>query len=123
MQKTVDFALELNTEWANFFVSMAYPGTKLYADAVGKGVLPKKWEQYGFFAPNSLPLPSKYLPSEEIIKFRDKAFNTYFGSASYQSLVREKFGPEIEEYIKKMLTKKLERVPSPEREEIALSIE
>ena len=122
MQKTVDFALELNTEWANFFVSMAYPGTKLYADAVGKGVLPKKWEQYGFFAPNSLPLPSKHLPSEEIIKFRDKAFNTYFGSASYQSLVRQKFGPEIEEYIKKMLTKKLERVTNPEREEISLSI-
>ena len=122
MQKTLDFALELNTEWANFFVSMAYPGTKLYEDAVGKGILPKKWEQYGFFAPNSLPLPSKYLSSEEIIKFRDAAFNAYFGNKNYQDLVAKTFGEDKRNAVLKMLTKKLDRVVKPEREEIPITI-
>ena len=116
MQETLDLALELNSEWANFFIPMAYPGTKIYEDALGKGILPRYWEQYGFFAPNAVPLPTSKLNSEEIITFRDKAFDTFFGSSNYQNMIEEKFGSEIKKYITQMLTKKLDRTPNPERE-------
>ena len=84
MQQTLDLALEINPEWANFFIPMAYPGTRLYENAKGKGILPKYWEQYGFFAKNSLALPTKELSSMDIINFRDNAFHTFFSNPNYQ---------------------------------------
>jgi len=116
MQQTLDLALEITPEWANFFIPMAYPGTALYEKAKGKGILPRKWEQYGFFAPNAVALPTKTLKSEAIISFRDAAFQTFFKSSNYQEKIRKTFGPEVKGYIQKMLTKKLERIPHPEKE-------
>ncbi|MEM0465186.1 MAG: radical SAM protein [Candidatus Pacearchaeota archaeon] len=116
MQDTLDLAIDLNCEWSNFFVPMAYPGTALYNNALGKGILPRKWEQYGFFAPNSVPLPTEKLTSQQIIKFRDKAFEVFFSGEKYQKMIREKFGDEVLDYIKKMLEKKIERVENPELE-------
>ena len=37
MQQTLDLALELNTEWANFYCAMAYPGSELYRSAAQRG--------------------------------------------------------------------------------------
>ena len=34
MQATLDLAVELNCEFANFYVAMAYPGSQLYNDAL-----------------------------------------------------------------------------------------
>ncbi|MCX6750737.1 MAG: radical SAM protein, partial [Candidatus Pacearchaeota archaeon] len=117
MQQTLDLSLEITPEWANFFIPMAYPGTKLYEEARGKGILPKYWEQYGFFAPNAVALPTKELSSKEIITFRDHAFNVFFGSSSYQAKVRQTFGEEIEKDVQEMLKKELERIPNPDKEE------
>lgn len=36
MQDTLDMSLELNCEFANFYSAMAYPGSKLYLDALKK---------------------------------------------------------------------------------------
>jgi radical SAM superfamily enzyme YgiQ (UPF0313 family) len=36
MQQTLDLAIRLNTEWANFYCAMAYPGSPLHATAVEK---------------------------------------------------------------------------------------
>ena len=116
MQETLDFALDINPDWANFFIPMAYPGTQLYNNALGKGVLPRDWEQYGFFAPNAVALPTENLSSEEIISFRDRAFNTFFCSSLYQNQVEQKFGRKVKGYVQQMLTKKLERIENPPRE-------
>ena len=37
MQETLDMAIELNCEFANFYSTMAYPGSKLYLDATQEG--------------------------------------------------------------------------------------
>jgi radical SAM superfamily enzyme YgiQ (UPF0313 family) len=116
MQDTLDLAVDLNCEWNNFFIPMAYPGTALYGKALGKGILPRKWEQYGFFAPNAVPLPTEELTSREILDFRDNAFNVLYGGERYQNMIRERFGETVVEYIKKMLEKKIERVANPELE-------
>ena len=48
MQETLDLALELNCEFANFYSAMAYPGSPLYADG-GRAkacALPATWHHY-----------------------------------------------------------------------------
>ena len=106
MQETLDLALELNTEWSNFFMAMPYPGTEMYSDANAKS-LPKKWEQYGFFAPNAKPLPTGHVSSEDVVRYRDKAFNTFFSGERYQDMIEKKFG--MKKYIQDMLKKKIGR--------------
>ena len=49
MQATLDLAKLLNTEYANLFLHMPYPGTRFYDLALEKGyALLEKWGQYGF---------------------------------------------------------------------------
>ncbi len=106
MQETLNLALELCTEWSNFFIAMPYPGTKMY-DEAKKEDLPLQWQDYGFFAPTAKPLPTKNLSSNDIVKFRDYAFETFFSSEKYQDMIEKKFGKK--QYIQHMLTRKIGR--------------
>ena len=38
MQETLDLALEINSEWANFYSAMAYPGSPLHKIALGNNI-------------------------------------------------------------------------------------
>ncbi|OGR53752.1 MAG: hypothetical protein A2X39_04935 [Elusimicrobia bacterium GWC2_56_31] len=111
MHKTLALAKELNTEYANFFIAMAYPGTRLHEMAKAKGYeLPEQWGQYGFFAPDSLPLRNEHLSAAEILKFRDTAFEEYYASPRYQKMLSETFGGHILDFLKtKVLSKKIVR--------------
>ncbi|HEU4879314.1 MAG TPA: radical SAM protein, partial [Gemmatimonadaceae bacterium] len=47
MQETLDLAIELKTEFANFYSAMAYPGSPLYRQAIASGWrLPETWSGY-----------------------------------------------------------------------------
>ena len=47
MQDTLDMAIDLNCEFANFYSAMAYPGSKLYLDAIKEGwELPETYVGY-----------------------------------------------------------------------------
>jgi len=108
MRDTLSMAKEFNCEYVNFYVAMAYPGSKLYMDALQSGVkLPEKWADYGQFSPNVLPLPTKYLSAEEVLSFRDMAFQDYFNDKVYQDLIGRKFGDKAVKHIKKMLGVKI----------------
>ncbi|MBC8456922.1 MAG: B12-binding domain-containing radical SAM protein, partial [Deltaproteobacteria bacterium] len=111
MQKTLDLAKDLNTEYANYFLLMAYPGTKLHSIGKEKGYpLPERWGQYGFFAPDALPLRNDHLSAEDILRFRDNAFIEYFSSPRYQNMIRENFGEQTVDFIRnKVLSKKIVR--------------
>ena len=62
MQQTLDLALDLNCEFANFYSAMAYPGSPLYDEAVRRGwQLPETWSGYSQHAVNTLPLPTRHL--------------------------------------------------------------
>ena len=89
MQQTLDLALELKTEFANFYSAMAYPGSPLYGKAVANGwALPATWSGYSQHAVDTLPLPTKHLPASEVLKFRDDAFQEYFTDAAIPVLCR-----------------------------------
>ena len=108
MQQTLDLAQELNTEYANFFVMMAYPGSPMRETVTS--ALPDTWSQYGFFTPDSLPLSNSVLSARDILAFRDQAFKDYFGSDRYQDMVRGRFGEETLMFLREqVLSKQIER--------------
>lgn len=115
MRETLDLALALNTEWANFYCAMAYPGSALYETAKKKGwALPDDpegpgWIGYSQHARDTLPLPTEALSATSVLDFRDAAFNEYFQNPAYQSMIRQTFGPETEMHVKEMTRYELPR--------------
>lgn len=110
MQETLDMAKELNCEYVNFYTTMAYPGSQLYADLVRQGVdMSNNWLSYAQFSAEALPLSTKYLSSSDILRFRDKSFEEYHSSSKYLDMINEKFGPDVVEYMRNMLTYKIHR--------------
>lgn len=110
MQETLDLAIELNCEFANFYSAMAYPGSKLYDFAIlNKWPLPEKWSGFSQHSEDCLPLPTKYLSGGEVLKFRDQAFHKYFSNPNYLNMLQKKFGDETVNHIKKMTLHNLKR--------------
>ena len=110
MQATLDLAMELNCEFANFYTAMAYPGSALYRQALANGwELPASWTGYSQHAPETQPLPTKYLSAAEVLTFRDDAFIQYYRNAAYLSMVERKFGVETRNEVQAMTGHRLER--------------
>jgi radical SAM superfamily enzyme YgiQ (UPF0313 family) len=110
MQATLDLALDLNCEFANFYSAMSYPGSELYNVALKEGwPLPKKWSGYSQYAEDTLPLPTRHISGAEVLQFRDHAFQVYFNSPRYLDMVLKKFGLETLQHIKEMASHKLVR--------------
>ena len=110
MKETLDMAVELNAEFANFYCAMAYPGSQLYNMALAEGwPLPQTWTGYSQHSVDMLPLPTKHIPASEVIRFRDQAFQSFFNSRKYLDMVNQKFGPATVEHIREMASHKLER--------------
>lgn len=110
MQMSLDMAKEYNFEFANFYCAMAYPGTALYDEMKAAGVpLPKSWSGYGQYAPDAMPLPSKYVSSKDILAFRDRAFKEYFSSPRHLDMLEKKFGPPAAAFVRHILTHDVKR--------------
>ena len=91
MRATLDMVMELNCEFANFYSAMAYPGSKLFSEANLRD-LPDNWSGYSQHSYDCRPLPTKTLSSEEVLSFRDQAFQQYFLDSNYLEMVEHKFG-------------------------------
>jgi hypothetical protein len=110
MTQTLDLALELNCEFANFYCAMAYPGSALYTTAVDKGLaLPESWGGYSQHAVDTLPLATKHVSAGEVLRFRDAAFQAYFSSPAYLAMVERRFGAETVVHVREMTSHRLER--------------
>ncbi|MCB9747386.1 MAG: radical SAM protein [Candidatus Omnitrophica bacterium] len=93
MQQTLDLALEMNTEMANFYSAMAYPGSPLYGQAKKEGwKLPSTYAGYSQHSYYTQPLPTKYLTAEQVLAFRDEAWMKYHTNPNFLNLLKEKFG-------------------------------
>jgi anaerobic magnesium-protoporphyrin IX monomethyl ester cyclase len=110
MQETLDMAMELNCEFANFYCTMAYPGSELYRDALAEDWdLPETWGGYSQHSFDSQPLRTKHLEAAEVLQFRDEAFHTYFENPAYLDMIRETFDEETVDHIKEMTVHRLKR--------------
>ncbi|MCA9401173.1 MAG: radical SAM protein [Candidatus Omnitrophica bacterium] len=93
MQTTLDLALEMNTEMANFYSAMAYPGSPLHGTAKEKGwKLPENYAGYSQHSYYTQPLPTKYLTAAEVLKFRDEAWMRYHTNPAFLDMLKSKFG-------------------------------
>ncbi len=116
MQQTLDLALDLKCEFGNFYCAMAYPGSKLYNQAIAQGwELPKTWVAYSQHSVETLPLPTRYLSGPEVLAFRDRAFQRYYTDPAYLARVERKFGEATVRHLREMTSHKLVRrhVPAP----------
>ncbi len=117
MQRTLDLALELNTEMANFYSAMAYPGSPLYGLARKEGwKLPESYAGYSQHSYDAQPLPTRYLTAEDVLNFRDEAWLKYHTNPRFLDFLKAKFGPlAAEETIRstkiKLKRKILQEVP------------
>ena len=116
MQETLDLALELNCEFANFYSAMAYPGSPLYDNAIAGGLeLPDTWQDFSQHGYNAKPLSNDHCSAGDILEFRDQAFDTYFTYQPYLDLVNDKFGPDVVAHIERMRAIPLRRKLLEER--------
>ena len=115
MQDTLDLAVGLNTEYANFYCAMAYPGSPLHERAVADGqFLPESsggpgWIGYSQYAFEALPLATETVPAGKVLSFRDHAFNAYFQSPGYLAMMRGRFGDGVVDHLQFMTSHNLER--------------
>jgi len=110
MRATLDMAVELNCEFANFYSAMAYPGSPLYTLAMRQSLpLPRAWTGYSQHSRDCLPLPTRYAPAREVLRFRDAAFHAYYSGPAYLEMVGRKFGPATVEEVRRMTAVRLDR--------------
>lgn len=110
MEETLSLAMDLNCEMANFYCAMAYPGSKLYEEAIQQGwQLPDLWLGYAQHSYETLPLPTKQLKAGEVLSFRDDAWNRYFTNPPFQQMIYDKFGDQTLDHIKDITEFKLKR--------------
>lgn len=110
MQSTLDLALACNCEFTNWYSAMAYPGSKLYTDAIANGSnLPASWSGYSQHSFDCTPLATEHVSAAEVLRFRDNAFMTYFQNPAYLSMIELKFGPATVAHIREMTSHKLKR--------------
>lgn len=108
MEDTLDLALALNAEWANFYCAMAYPGSPLHSLAAQKKwALPEDqggpgWIGYSQHSYDTLPLPTEALTSTQVLAFRDSAFKKYFSAPSYLNMLKDKFGTRVVGHVVEM---------------------
>ncbi len=110
LQETLDLAIELNAEHPNMYCATALPGSPLYRDAVKNGwPLPTQYNQYAFYGYEYLPLPTKHLKPEQVLKFRDEAWQKLCTSEKYLGLIEQKFGANARANISEQSKIKLRR--------------
>ncbi len=110
MSETLSMAKSLNTEWANFYSAMAYPGSKLYTMAQQHHwQLPSDWLGYSQHSFETLPLPTETLSGPEVLAFRDMAHQNYFNDPKFLGMIQQKFGAKAVEHVQETLKIKINR--------------
>lgn len=110
MQKTLDLSKELCTVGWNAYAAMALPGSKLYKDAVDRGIpIPKTYDGFSFHSYDTLPLPTEHLTAAQILKFRDNSFSEYHSDPKVVDRIYKKFGQVAVDNINNMLRVTLKR--------------
>ncbi len=110
IKQTYDLAIECMPDWSNWYVTMAYPGSALYTQALKEGwKLPPDWKSFSQHNEDSFPLSNEHLTSAEILRFRDEAFNAFFTDPRYLSHIERKFGAAALAHVRDMTKYKLKR--------------
>lgn len=81
MQKTIDFALEANPNWANFGITTPLPGTPLYKELKAKGKLNVAEDEgidSGFYSVKAGHYDTGDVTMEEVMKAQKSAWKKFY---------------------------------------------
>lgn len=110
MRETLDFAKELNTEFANFFSAMAYPGSQLYRDAVARGwPLPASGTAIRSTAGRACRCRRGTCRAPRCCGSRDAAFRESLDRPAYRQMAVATFGAPVAGELDTMLGQGLAR--------------
>jgi radical SAM superfamily enzyme YgiQ (UPF0313 family) len=110
MRNTLDFAIDVNPEMANFYCAMAYPGSPLHLEAKKNNwKLPDRYAGYSQHSYHTHPLENNSLSAQDILRFRDDAWIEFHSNEKYLQLLKNKFGPEARLNVEDSLEIKLKR--------------
>lgn len=110
MKETSRLARELCTAGYNAYAAMALPGSKLYFEALlKKERLPKSYLEYSFHSYETVCLSTPALSAAEILKFRDDDYIEYHSEQKYLNRIRDRFGKDAVQNVKKMTEVRLKR--------------
>lgn len=112
MNDTLNMALDMPTEHANFYACVALPGSPIYLDAKRNSInIPNhnEYEKFAFLSYEHVPLATKYCTSEEVLSFRDKAWEKYFSNPIYLEFLQKRLGSIAKDNVVKMSNIKLKR--------------
>ncbi|MCL4458582.1 MAG: radical SAM protein [Chloroflexi bacterium] len=74
IERTIAYAIRLNTSFAQFTVCTPYPGTQFYDD-VKERIVDEDWEQFNAY---TLVFRHWHLSKQEILNLKEKAFLRYY---------------------------------------------
>jgi len=81
-EQTIDFAVELDPDYAQFCINTPFPGTKLYETASQWGTLDQSnFDKYTIWEPVFLPFG--YKNKEQLMKLNKKAFRKFYLRPKY----------------------------------------
>lgn len=84
--RTVDFAAEIDPDYALFGILTPYPGTEIYRDAVERKIInPGQWEEF-VTCPDSdfrPPVWTEYFTYDELCRMLDQAYRSFYQRPGY----------------------------------------
>jgi len=108
--ETKALALSLNTAAFNVYAAMAYPGSRLYEEALLLGqALPERWGGYSQHAWDTTPLSTKYLSAASVLRLRDDFHTSLATSDRYLGMVERRWGEAARRYVETVLGTRLPR--------------
>mgnify|MGYP006415039935 CR=1 FL=1 len=87
MRRTIDFALELDADYATFSVTIPYAGTEMYEEALSTGLIPDDyWKEYALSpAPNFRPpkLIENHVNIDQMIELSNEGIRQFYFRPRY----------------------------------------
>jgi anaerobic magnesium-protoporphyrin IX monomethyl ester cyclase len=87
MHKTIDFAMELDADYAEFSITIPYAGTEMYDEALEQGIISEDyWKEYALSpVPNFKPpkLIENHATLDELIELNNKGIRQFYFRPKY----------------------------------------
>ncbi len=91
IKRSIDFALDLDADYTEFSITIPYPGTEMYTEALSKGIISYDyWREFALRPTANFCIPEVYeenLHLGELISFRNEAVRRYYFRPGY--IIRE----------------------------------
>jgi len=99
-QKTIEFAKELNPDYAQFSITTPYPGTRLWESADRYGTLDKDYRHYHGWTP--VFVPSGYASKEQIMQMEKRAMRQFYLRPAFfwKTLRKLRSWEDVKRYLK-----------------------